>query len=117
MHLMSLFPDVFDEAGERGALIRRSMEIIAEEGAGVLVLINRPVPEYVSSAMQIAEPGYSSQNPAATADQRDYGAGAQILSELGVRDMVLLTNTSHTLVALEGYGLSVVGERPIDQTG
>ena len=47
------------------------------------------------------------------AEQRDYGVGAQILAELGVRDMVLLTNTKHALVGLEGYDLSIVGERPI----
>jgi 3,4-dihydroxy 2-butanone 4-phosphate synthase/GTP cyclohydrolase II len=45
---------------------------------------------------------------------RDYGVGAQILAELGVHDMVLLTNTHHSLVALEGYGLSITGEQPID---
>jgi 3,4-dihydroxy 2-butanone 4-phosphate synthase/GTP cyclohydrolase II len=44
---------------------------------------------------------------------RDYGGGAQILSALGVQDMILLTNTHHTPVALGGYGLKIVGERPI----
>ena len=47
-------------------------------------------------------------------EQRDYGGGAQILGALGVHDMILLTNTEHSLVALEGYGLSIVGQRPID---
>jgi len=55
----------------------------------------------------------ASGNVDAGSEQRDYGAGAQILTELGVREMVLLTNTHHSLVALEGYGLSIVGERPI----
>ena len=45
------------------------------------------------------------------------GVGAQILTELGVQDMVLLTNSHHTLVALDGYGLSIVGERPIPCSG
>jgi 3,4-dihydroxy 2-butanone 4-phosphate synthase/GTP cyclohydrolase II len=36
---------------------------------------------------------------------------------LGVRDMILLTNTRHSLVGLEGYDLSIVGERPIDPEG
>ena len=45
---------------------------------------------------------------------RDYGVGAMILAELGVQDMVLLTNTHHTLVGLDGYGLSIVGERRIE---
>ncbi len=44
---------------------------------------------------------------------RDYGVGAQILTELGVADMILLTNTHHTLVGLDAYGLSIVGERAI----
>jgi len=48
---------------------------------------------------------------------RDYGVGAQILAELGVQDMILLTNTHHTLVGLEGYGLSIVGERAIPGVG
>ena len=45
---------------------------------------------------------------------RDYGVGAQILADMGVHDMVLLTNTQHSLVALDGYGLAVVGQRSID---
>jgi 3,4-dihydroxy 2-butanone 4-phosphate synthase/GTP cyclohydrolase II len=44
---------------------------------------------------------------------RDYGVGAQILSELGVHDMELLTNTSHDLVGLDAYGLRIVGQRPV----
>jgi len=48
---------------------------------------------------------------------RDYGGGAQILSALGIQDMILLTNTHHTPVALGGYGLTIVGERPIPTGG
>jgi len=44
---------------------------------------------------------------------RDYGVGAMILNELGVEEMILLTNSHHRLVGLEGYGLRVVGERAI----
>ena len=51
--------------------------------------------------------------PADMDELRDYGVGAQILTELGIEEMVLLTNTHHTLVGLDGYGLSIVGERPI----
>ena len=45
---------------------------------------------------------------------RDYGVGAQILLDLGVHEMVLLSNTKRTIVGLEGYGLKVVGQRQID---
>ncbi len=48
---------------------------------------------------------------------RDYGVGAQILAELGVHDMILLTNSHHNLIALDGYDLAVVGERAIPLEG
>ncbi|MDT0576251.1 3,4-dihydroxy-2-butanone-4-phosphate synthase [Croceicoccus sp. F390] len=115
MQLLSVFPDVFAEAGGRESLVRRSMETIAEEGSGVLVLINRPVPDFVSRAMRIAGLKSAEKTAGENPEQRDYGNGAQILAELGLRDMILLTNNSRSLVALEGYGLSIVGERSIDQ--
>jgi 3,4-dihydroxy 2-butanone 4-phosphate synthase/GTP cyclohydrolase II len=46
---------------------------------------------------------------------RDYGIGAQILNDLGVHDMILLSNTDRQIIGLEGYGLNVVGRRSIDQ--
>ena len=45
---------------------------------------------------------------------RDYGVGAQILADLGVHDMILLSNHHHSLIGLDGYGLAIVGERPLD---
>ena len=47
------------------------------------------------------------------AQLRDYGVGAQILLDLGVREMILVSNTRRTIIGLEGYGLTVVGQRPI----
>jgi 3,4-dihydroxy 2-butanone 4-phosphate synthase/GTP cyclohydrolase II len=48
---------------------------------------------------------------------RGYGTGAQILAALGIHDMMLLTNTHHSPVALVGYGLAIVEERPIKDCG
>ena len=87
------------------------MEIIAEEGAGVVVVINRPRPDQFTIALQTKA---GTLPPADMEELRDYGVGAMILTELGVEEMVLLTNTHHTLVGLDGYGLSIVGERAID---
>ncbi|KKC27039.1 3,4-dihydroxy-2-butanone-4-phosphate synthase [Sphingomonas sp. SRS2] len=109
MHLLSSFTDVYGEIAPRANLIQRSMEIIAEEGSGVIVTLNRPVSGWMSRSLQARE----RKDEAAMDELRDYGAGAQILTELGVHDMVLLTNSHHTLIALDGYGLSIVGERPI----
>jgi 3,4-dihydroxy 2-butanone 4-phosphate synthase/GTP cyclohydrolase II len=116
MHTMSMFVDVFGEENERAGLLSRSMEAIAAEGAGVVVVINKPMKGIVTRFMQLRAEGKQAGAPEVE-ELRDYGGGAQILTELGVQDMVLLTNTHHTLVGLEGYGLSIVGERPIPGTG
>ncbi|WP_230772320.1 3,4-dihydroxy-2-butanone-4-phosphate synthase [Sphingomonas sp. Leaf4] len=111
MHALSPFADLFGEGGERGGLLRRSMRIIAEEGAGVVVVINRPRPDGLTLAIHAR-----SGAPVPDMEElRDYGVGAMILNELGVEDMVLLTNTHHTLIGLDGYGLKIVGERPITE--
>ncbi|KQM26446.1 MULTISPECIES: 3,4-dihydroxy-2-butanone-4-phosphate synthase [unclassified Sphingomonas] len=111
MHALSPFADLFGEGGERGGLLRKSMRIIAEEGAGVVVVINRPRPDGLTLAIHAR-----SGAPVPDMEElRDYGVGAMILNELGVEDMVLLTNTHHTLVGLDGYGLKIVGERPITE--
>ena len=86
------------------------MRQIADEGAGVIVVINRAAPDSLTRALK-ARAGEAV--PADMEALRDYGIGAQILAALGVHEMILLTNTHHTPVALGGYGLSIVEERPI----
>jgi 3,4-dihydroxy 2-butanone 4-phosphate synthase/GTP cyclohydrolase II len=118
MHALSLFDDVFGHDTERFGMLEAAMRTIGEEGAGVVVLLNRPTPDHASRA--IGELTRDERGPAQgdesqlPPEQRDYGVGAQILAELGVHDMILLTNTRHALVGLEGYDLSIIGERPID---
>jgi 3,4-dihydroxy 2-butanone 4-phosphate synthase/GTP cyclohydrolase II len=113
MHTLSIFADIFGEDSARGGLLNRSMEIIGEAGAGVIVVINRPMQGLMSKTIEIKS-SYRAGDIPATEELRDYGVGAQILAELGIHDMILLTNTQHSLVALEGYGLNIVGERRID---
>ena len=110
MHALSIFADAFAEADGRGGLLEGAMKAIAEEGAGVIVVINRPMPDALSQALKVRA-GEAAQRD--TEQLRDYGVGAQILAALGVHDMILLTNSHHTPVALAGYGLAIVGERPI----
>ncbi|RYY43400.1 MAG: 3,4-dihydroxy-2-butanone-4-phosphate synthase, partial [Sphingomonadales bacterium] len=111
MHALSPFADVFGEAGDRGRLLQRSMEIIGEAGAGVVVVINKPRADAFTMAI---ERKAGKRTEVDMEELRDYGVGAMILNELGVEEMVLLTNTHHTLVGLDGYGLRIVGERAID---
>ena len=112
MHALSPFADLFGEEGDRGRMLARSMEIIGEEGAGVIVVINKPRSDAFTTAVKRKAGELSAAD---MEELRDYGVGATILTELGVEDMILLTNTHHTLVGLDGYGLSIVGERPITE--
>jgi len=112
MHGTSVFADLLGEESERSNLLHRSMEIIGEQGSGVIVFVNRPYSN-VSKAFALREQAKGGQRQAIE-ELRDYGVGAQILAELGVAEITLLTNTHHTLVALEGYGLTIAGERRID---
>ncbi len=115
MHAQALFADMFGEVSKRGGLLGGAMKIIGEEGAGVIVVLNKPmVGGRLSKTVESLGRGEGGMDPE---ELRDYGVGAQILTELGVQDMVLLTNSHHTLVALDGYGLSIVGERSIPCSG
>jgi len=111
MHQLSLLDDLYGSTGPRSGLLARSMEIIAQEGAGLIVVLTAQSPSDFVSRFLLHHAGQSS---AGMDELRNYGVGAQILADLGVHDMILLSNSHHSLIALDGYGLSVVGQRPID---
>ncbi|MEO8454445.1 MAG: 3,4-dihydroxy-2-butanone-4-phosphate synthase [Sphingomicrobium sp.] len=107
MHSLDLFGDVLGEAGRRSGLLHGAMRAIEEEGAGVLVALHAAAPGSLSRSIDLR-----SGRPAEAGDAvRGYGTGAQILAALGIHDMILLTNTHHSPVALAGYGLAIVEER------
>src|SRR5438067_1961335 len=109
MHSLDLFADVLGEAGQRSGLLHGAMRAIEEEGAGVLVALHAAAPGSLSRSIDLR-----AGKPAEAGDAvRGYGTGAQILAALGIHDMILLTNTHHSPVALAGYGLAIVEERPI----
>ncbi len=110
MHALSILSDAFAETSGRGGLLERAMREIAEKGAGVIVMIDRPMPDALSHGLKLRGGAAERQDEA---QLRDYGVGAQILAALGVHDMILLTNSPFSPVALEGYGLAIVGVRPL----
>jgi 3,4-dihydroxy 2-butanone 4-phosphate synthase/GTP cyclohydrolase II len=111
MHAVSPLPDLFGEKGERNAVLKRSMEIIDKEGAGVIVAINSYRPDGFILGLQAREGVHETP----LEELRDYGVGAMILSELGIHEMILLTNSPHTPVALAGYDLNIVAERSLER--
>ncbi len=110
MHAANVFDDLLGSAHGRDDLIRQSMEMIAEAGRGVIVLIRESRSTYVSDLLMRTTPQKQGE------PLKDYGVGAQILLDLGVSEMVLLTRTpSKKIVGLDGYGLKVVEQRAIPQ--
>ncbi|MDE2165459.1 MAG: 3,4-dihydroxy-2-butanone-4-phosphate synthase [Alphaproteobacteria bacterium] len=109
MHAVNVLDDVLGNLrSSRAGMLQGAMEMIGRAGRGVVVLLREPMPTALSERVR----GYLATGK--TVPQlRDYGIGAQILLDLGVRDMILLSNTAQTIVGLEGYGLSVVERRPI----
>src|SRR3954447_21599276 len=107
MHSLDLFADVLGEAGERSGLLHGAMRTIEGEGSGVLVALHAAAPGSLSRSTDLR-----AGKPAEAGDAvRGYGTGAQILAALGIHDMILLTNTHHSPVALAGYGLAIIEER------
>ncbi|MBK3773876.1 3,4-dihydroxy-2-butanone-4-phosphate synthase [Azospirillum sp. YIM DDC1] len=110
MHALSVLDDVLgDRSASRDGELQASMEMIAREGRGVIVLLREPMANSLTESVKARLEGHENPTPAL----RDYGVGAQILLDLGVRDMVLLSNRKKSIIGLEGYGLTVLGHRPI----
>ncbi|MDZ7588026.1 MAG: 3,4-dihydroxy-2-butanone-4-phosphate synthase, partial [Parasphingorhabdus sp.] len=109
MHASAIFSDSFGQIGDHSGMLAKSMEIIGAAGSGIIVFISPRIGDFYSQ--QVAR--LNGERPADMDQLRDYGVGAQILTELGVHDMELLTNSSHDLVGLDAYGLRIVGQRPV----
>jgi len=123
VHSKCLTGDVFHSARcDCGAQLETAMARIAEEGRGVLLYLNQEG-RGIGLANKIR--AYKLQNQGFDTveanerlgfkpDQRDYGIGAQILTDLGVKTMRLLTNNPRKFVGLQGYGLAVSEAVPLE---
>ncbi len=107
MHQVDLGADVLGHVEARQDYVPCALKAIGAEG-GVAVFIRDPNPAPLSARWGRQEDGA----PAAKA-LRDYGVGAQILLDLGVRDMVLLTSSTAKPAGLDGYDLRIVGRRDL----
>jgi 3,4-dihydroxy 2-butanone 4-phosphate synthase / GTP cyclohydrolase II len=123
VHSECLTGDVFgSERCDCGHQLHRAMEMVDEAGKGIIVymhqegrgigLVNK------IRAYELQEHGKDTVEANISlgfkADLRDYGIGAQILADLGVKKMKLMTNNPKKIVGLEGYGLTVTDRVPIE---
>jgi 3,4-dihydroxy 2-butanone 4-phosphate synthase/GTP cyclohydrolase II len=123
VHSRCLTGDVFHSARcDCGPQLDAAMERIEREGRGVLLYLNQEgrgigLANKIK-AYELQEQGLdtveANERLGFKADQRDYGIGVQILKDLGVKSMRLLSNNPRKLVGLEGYGLSVAEWLPLE---
>jgi 3,4-dihydroxy 2-butanone 4-phosphate synthase/GTP cyclohydrolase II len=104
MHAFNMFDDIY--SAEKTLELHKAMEMINKEGCGAVVILRNPSKTFIRDELkkEHEEPGVTF---------RGYGIGAQILLELGIHEMIVLSNTERTLVGLEGYGLTIVERKPI----
>ncbi|MBM3579886.1 MAG: 3,4-dihydroxy-2-butanone-4-phosphate synthase [Alphaproteobacteria bacterium] len=99
MHHLNIFSDCLDDAqNPRSGSLARAMKKISRHGSGVIVLLRQP---------NLAVPAMT------TSELRNYGTGAQILADLGIKNMLLLTNSKKSVIGLDGYGIRICGYRKI----
>jgi len=108
MHRVDMATDMLGAVEARREYVPRALkQLAAYDGAGVAVFIRDSNPHWLSERYGQPQADHSSNI------LRDYGIGAQILLDLGVRDMLLLTSSQTVLPASAGYGLKIVGRVPL----
>ncbi|MDT8760196.1 3,4-dihydroxy-2-butanone-4-phosphate synthase [Sphingomonas psychrotolerans] len=110
MHRLDFVSDMLGPPTARREYVQRALARIGtQDGAGVIVFIRDP------SASAISERRAAGAAPTRDQRIRDYGVGAQILLDLGVGDLVLLTDSEARLSGIEGYGLRIVGREGLSE--
>jgi 3,4-dihydroxy 2-butanone 4-phosphate synthase/GTP cyclohydrolase II len=115
MHALDLMADLLGEVSDKrlGDELATAMAAIAQVGRGVVVVLREASASSLSST--ISQKLFVASEGSAGRELREYGVGAQILTDLGIRKMILLSDTRPNVVSLYGYDLEITGWQPIHQ--
>ena len=115
MHALDLMADLLGAVSEKraGDELATAMAAIAKAGCGVIVVLRESTVSSLSS--MVSQKLNVTSDTGGNRDLRDYGVGAQILTDLGIRKMILLSDTRPNVVSLEGYDLEITDWQRIHQ--
>jgi 3,4-dihydroxy 2-butanone 4-phosphate synthase/GTP cyclohydrolase II len=115
MHALDLMADLLGAVSEKraGDELATAMAAIAKAGCGVIVVLRESIASSLSS--MVSQKLNMKSDTGGNRDLRDYGVGAQILTDLGIRKMILLSDTRPNVVSLEGYDLEITDWQRIHQ--
>ena len=115
MHALDLMADLLGAVSEKraGDELATAMAAIAKAGCGVIVVLRETIASSLSS--MVSQKLNMTSDTSGNRDLRDYGVGAQILTDLGIRKMILLSDTRPNVVSLEGYDLEITDWQRIHQ--
>ena len=115
MHALDLMADLLGEVSEKraGNELAAAMQMIGDAGKGVVVVLREA--SVSSLTAMVSQKIVAQIDGGSNRELRDYGVGAQILTDLGVSQMVLLSNTRPNVVSLEGYDLQIIDWQPLQR--
>ena len=111
VHVISYFDDLIGELGSGNKSLKQTIDLINEAGRGVLILVRDSSSSVINSYLSTKDKSQKEIEEQKQSELRIFGMGAQILSELGVKDMILLTNTDWKFMGLDAYGINIVETR------
>ena len=115
MHALDLMADLLGEVSEKrtGNELASAMQMITNAGQGVVVVLREASASSLTA--MVSHKIVAQIEGGSNRELRDYGVGAQILTDLGISQMILLSNTRPNVVSLEGYDLEIIDWQPLQQ--
>ena len=107
MHKLNIEKDIFAEKNIFGDEISHSFDVIEKYGSGAIVLINNDIAPNILKAFD------QRQKQDNKLELREYGVGAQILKNIGIKKIILLSNSNKKIIALDGFDIEITEQQKI----